>query len=361
MKKDEVLALELNNIRVFSNQKWSIPYTNLLICDQNGSGKTSLLSSIYTLYTGTAWPNQKLAQYITTSSQYAGIRATENWYWSGDLSTNRLSKKYVREDRPGDTRVMSYTPNDNLWLNQSRSNKIATLDNAIKEITDKTHASNLSKLTKAVASKNRLLKRHSEDGFWDQTLTNSINKQIMELSIAITSSRINFLNFLDANFEDFVKTLDLNYNSHTITLITRQDRIENSINNINKIAEYYNSLDIEHIQNTEKLATRCLWGAQRDDFQILINSSKVEETLSRGEMRMLITWIKLQARNYLRTIDPDSRVIWLLDDIFNEFDQKREQELINKISKDDIVWATGTKPVDHPRLKTLSLNDLKKN
>ena len=92
------------------------------------------------------------------------------------------------------------------------------------------------------------------------------------------------------------------------------------------------------------------------DFFWLSKHQNATQILSRGEMRLLaLYWKEIVRRN----LPLGSEVIWLLDDLFNELDEIRENLFFKTVKREqDYIFATSTRNVNFD-LATFSLDQLK--
>jgi hypothetical protein len=138
------LSLRLSNWRCFLHQQIDLPDQPAILIDQNGSGKTSLLSAFYSLLTGQPWPQTKWSDHLRQDTDYFGISTSyPDWYISSKLSPSgrlQVRKEFPEVsisfagsllDKHKPPTILTYTPTDNYWLSQSRSTKLSSLDQLI--------------------------------------------------------------------------------------------------------------------------------------------------------------------------------------------------------------------------------------
>jgi len=348
--------LTLHNWRIFDKQDFALPNHSFAIIDQNGTGKTSLVSAIYTILTKKAWPGTKFSSNLKIGSDYFGI-STEfsDWSFTGQIGpSGRLLSKYTRPEGSIDflgqelnygknwPRVLTYLPTDNYWLSMTRSQKLGILDNLLGQIFDINYHSSLLSLTKNVESLGRLIRFTNETGKpADFILVETLQTQILHFSQIIWQYRQQFLLFLETNLPEFSSWINSPLKNWQIVWQIAQTETKININLNSNLIE--SILEHQRLWNLQLRAGKVLIGAQRDDFWISSDHLLATEILSRGEMRLLVLFIKSLATN--NQLNPDSLPIWwLLDDIFNELDDKREQILYSKILvNSNKIIATSTK------------------
>jgi recombinational DNA repair ATPase RecF len=379
MNFKENLRLRLHNWRSFDKVEFSLPKESFIIIDDNGSGKTSLISAFYSLFTGQSWPTTRLAQHLQAGKDYFGVSTQyPDWSFTGQISpSGRVVSKYQKlpdeyftnlVSQPDDQirvynqpKVLTYLPTDNYWFNQSRGNKLDTLDNLLTQVLDQKYRLSVQNLDKLIKSKLKLIKHTQENpNHFDSALLATLNVSILAESKVIWEFRHSFFRYLQDRLPQFEKQIQSPLSDWKI----RWDYTNLSgQKNICSIAEGQNVVfDIEPnwfiLWQKELLLGKVLFGAQRDDFKIVSHHSAVEEVLSRGEMRLLVLFIKNIARNYLQNTTPNQTVFWLLDDVFNEFDLDREQMVMDQILRNtDYFIVTSTIQL-LPSMPGYSLDDL---
>ncbi len=363
------MYLRLNNYRCFVSASFEIPSTDFIILDKNGSGKTSILSAIYSIYTGKSLPSTKFPEYLQSGQDYFGISTDDDWFINGKISASgRVITKYSNPSEIKDT-VLTYQPSDNYWLQQSRVSKLSTLDHIISQ-TNKEYLKLIASLDKVCKNKLSSLKESNLSGVTDMILVNFLGQQILELSKQIWSIRWDFIYNIKESLPQFssmvqspiadwqieieitgangnkIKIHNLSkfgkqfgeLSSHSLGKMKQSDEVVFLVNKI-KIFELQNldQINFEKLWQRELICEKVLFGANRDDFNITNGKLKIEQILSRGETRLFVLWVKKLG------IDP-KETIWLLDDIFNELDDEREQFLMSNILCGcKQIIATGTR------------------
>lgn len=333
------LNLELINWRLFDLQKVSLKGENLLITGQNGSGKTSILSALFGLYTGRAWPGSVWKQQIKHGENYFGIQSGDKeWYVSGVISPQgRVITKSLQEiPQEWCYTILTYVPDENRWLTLSRSAKLAILDEALVAVYGKKYLESLQILEKAVATKNRLIRNYQETQQVDTRLVEQMHETIVSHSKILWEYRSSFWKSFETDFTHFESWIGSSLESVTLRVTISMGR--------HKILglSIPNFPSSEEVWLFEKTVGRVMFGAQRDDFAFYFNDVPAENFLSRGENRAFLVFFKRHIRSLLT-----GKVLWLLDDFFNEFDQIREQSAFAELQKEgDWIIATSTRTVD---------------
>lgn len=88
----------------------------------------------------------------------------------------------------------------------------------------------------------------------------------------------------------------------------------------------------DRIKKEEIRRGTTMFGPQKDDLRICINSRSAKETASQGQHKSLLISLKFAEFNYLKEIRRETPVI-LLDDIFSELDDERTERVITMLEK----------------------------
>lgn len=178
---------------------------------------------------------------------------------------------------------------------------------------------------KGIRQRNKLLiyireneANYQELLYWDQLLIT--NGQY------ITSARQNYIDFVNQNTNLLPdQEFSLVYDKSTIS----RERLD-------------------QYKEEEVAAGTTLVGPHRDDFSFQIKKQTAgngeERDLahygSRGEQRLGVLWLKLSELSYLKENSSGGSPIFLLDDIFSEFDHHNRQVVFGHIGKQQTIITT---------------------
>lgn len=336
------------NWRKFKEADFILPKNSFYLLDENGAGKTTILSGIYSLLTGLPFPGTKFKDAIKTGENYFGLKS-ENGFVSGVL-TGRLNIK-KEGDFLNPIQVHTYIPTDNLWLFLPRGEQLEIWDRMLIQVYGGKYEKPLKTLENAVKNKNILLKNEHVD----KNLYLNYTRLIHENSVKIWALRDSFFENLTKILPSFNMWINLKKNVVLETLKSNFSGIRTRSFNPNVEEEFLDPF-WEKLMQKEKIVGRSLYGAQRDETNFLINDLPISTQFSRGEMRAFIVFLKKYVRDSF-----DRAVIWLLDDIFNEFDQEREHIILKSLfNESDFLIATGTKEIPKNLLPAYKIEDILK-
>jgi recombinational DNA repair ATPase RecF len=352
MASEGETTLLLTNWRSSAVARYVIPARSLYILDSNGSGKTSLLSALYTLSTGQPFPGTRLRDALRYGSDYFGIQNEDTGdFVSGVIRPNgRLSIK-KNEDFRVNIPVFTYIPTDNLWFGLSRTRQLEIWDTLIFHYHGAEYARLLLALEKNVTTKSRLIRAFHQEGIHDEALIQTTHSALVSVSERIWTIRQEFLTKIQQQLPLFASWIDSD---------TRHLSLHWTRTNALGIRTHDEPLtpDCALLWHREVQRGAVLYGAHRDDIGVETHTVPVSHQFSRGELRALVLFFKKITRDMTA-----GAALWMLDDIFNEFDSTREQTILSSlIHHDDRIIATGTKPL--PAMQSLiitaSLRELSK-
>ena len=326
-------TLQLQNIRSYSNGLFEFkPGVNIVV-GPNASGKTNLLEAIALLCQGSGFK----------SSDENMIRLQEDWgridgtfdsvYRTVKLQKTPLRKSFIIDDvekkrlsTQTSHPVVLFEPEHMLLLSSEPERRRSYIDTVLK-LTSPLFSQTLSKYKRALAQRNRLLKKETvqaSDMFvWDLQISELAGKLVEERQAYITVAN---------------KDLTRHYRSVSGNKETLQLHYDSKINPANYGASLHKTLTDSF--ELDRLRGFTGAGPHRDDIRILLNERDARTDASRGETRSIILALKITELE-LVTNAQDKQPILLLDDVFSELDGKRRQTLA-KTLKDYQTFITTT-------------------
>jgi DNA replication and repair protein RecF len=328
--------LHLTHFRNYKDQVF-LPASRLsVVCGINGSGKTSLLESIYVLATGRSFRTSKLGNLVESSSEACTLFAelgiekdAENIHRVG-LSRNKQSLIDARIDgqkisglsqiarlmpvqvlHPGTVQLIEGGPGDRRryldWLMFHVEPEFSGVWQRLRE---------------AVSQRNKLLKlgaiKERELGVWDQ--------QVADNSARIDRLRRAHLPALEAAFTALLAGFDSSLGK--VSLALHSGWAEGS-----SIEE---ALASHREQDVRRGFTSV--GAHRADLALKSRRGQVKEVFSRGQQKVVAYALVTAQIEMLNTL-ASRRCLVLVDDITSELDQGNEAKVL------DSVLSTGNQVV----------------
>ncbi len=362
------MILNFHNWRCFDSNKLKFKPESTVIVDANGSGKTSYLSGLYSLFTKESWPLTKFSSQLKQDKTYFGLSFDLlPWSLTAKIApSGRLQTKYQKPDTPEEIlgilfwpKILTYIPEDNLWLTQSRTNKLEILDRLLTEVFGVEFIKYTKNLKKNLSAKQKYLKKIKDEEIHpDQIYLTFLNQNIQKLSLLVWAKRQEFLEYIQTNLTKFSSWINSPVKNWQIRWETTNHLGDRQKIELEKINFANLEVDWKIINQKEIMTVKNLFGAHRDDFDFVSGHKSATEIFSRGEMRLFVLFIKLLALEFIKQKNSKQPIWWFLDDIFNEFDADREKIFLNNfLNKSDFYLATSTK-VPSFRPKVVDLREL---
>ncbi|HEY5600799.1 MAG TPA: DNA replication/repair protein RecF [Patescibacteria group bacterium] len=326
----QIKSIKLINFRSFKKAEFKFSPNTTLILGPNTVGKTNILEAIFLLSFGNSFRTSLDREMIRWKNEVATIAGLieeggdnielELQIISKNLSNVR-AKRFLVNGLPkrsidfiGNLAVVLFAPNDLTLVIDSPSVRRKYLDNLLS-LVDKNYRKVVGPYQKIITRRNKILERirvkeskSQELEYWDE--------QLVKLGEFITRKRQKFFSFLEnkqRNFSEF----DWIYEPSIVTKV-----------NLTKNRE------------KEILSTTTLFGPHRDEFRFLKNGNDLSLFGSRGEQRMGVIALKYAETLFIEQ-ELKTRPIFLLDDVFSEFDADNQKEVL-KLVKNQQTLITAT-------------------
>ena len=327
-----VKKLSVQNIRSHSEFVIELLPTVTVITGNNGSGKTSLIESLYLSLQGKSFKG----------SDYDMLRHKSPWWridiefndftkrtitFDPELSTGR--KKFVIDDKtmyrlPVKYKypVVLFEPDDLRLLHGSPTRRRQFIDNFISQL-DPFYINALHKYERALKQRNNLLKKQytpkDELFVWDVALS--------EYGAYIIEKRIAFIEQINSQLNDaynvIAKSNDIitSHYSHTYIGDIKQKLLN----------------DLHSHSQRDSFNGFTSTGPHRHDVIFQFNNSPALDVASRGEVRSIVLALKFLEVDIIEKIT-NLKPIILLDDVFSELDEDRQNQLC--LSENQVIITT---------------------
>lgn len=317
-----VKKLSVKNIRSHDEFSILLSPTITVITGLNGSGKTSLIEALYIALQGSSFKG----------SDHDVLRHDSPW-WRIDVEFESQIKRIItfnptlstgRKKITIDDKVMYrlplkykypvvlFEPDDLRLLHGSPTRRRQFIDRFISQL-DPLYLNALHKYERALKQRNSLLKRPytkpDELFAWDITLSD-YGSYIIEKRIAFIeqiNSQLNEAYNVIANSQDVISV----HYSHTYIGEIKQKLLN----------------DLHIHQERDKLLGFTSIGPHRHDVIFKFNNSPALEVASRGEVRSIVLALKFLEVDIIEQIINHKPII-LLDDVFSELDENRQNRLL---------------------------------
>ncbi len=324
-------SLVLKNYRSYENLTALFSDGINILQGKNAAGKTNVLEAIGFLSMGKSFRTQKEVECIREGAQSAYIKGgivKKQGQLSVEALLSMLEKKSLKiSGQPvkkmgelfGNFIAVVFSPEDLKVLKESPTLRRRFIDMEISKLKP-AYFYELQEYNKALAQKNALLKsRMAENQL--KKLVSIFNEQLADHGARIIKSRQAFLQRLD----EISRTVhhDLS-NGETLSLkykcsVTGDDVQKALLEKMDK------SLTSEIEQGF------CLYGPHREDLAVALNGSEIKAYSSQGQIRTAMLSLKLATFEIAKADFSESPVL-LLDDVFSELDNARQNALLERIN-----------------------------
>jgi DNA replication and repair protein RecF len=329
-----VSKVKLENFRTHDSFTLELKNPTTLIVGENGSGKTSLIEALYVCLQGKSFKSRdpdilKVGrQHYHINTFFTDGRKIQVEY-NGDTGKKQFTiedKKYTRLPSKYKYPVVLFEPDDLNLLYNSPSKRRDWLNRLISTLSTEYHT-HLLRYEKALSQRNSALRNdfcRQDDLFaWDVLLA-KYGSQIMskrqEVSSIINDSLQDIYRSIAGNLDQIGVVYDsniLNESAYLGQLVANFDR--------------------------DRILRQTTYGPHRDDIIFNFNNKLAVNVASRGEIRTIILALKfMEARLIKDNLDQDPIV--LLDDIFSELDNSRQNYLINNFKNHQVIITSVNPP-----------------
>ena len=345
-----IKKITVKNIRSHKDTSILLSPKVTAITGVNGSGKTSILESIYITLQGTSFKGTDFGILNSDASWWR----IESEFDSGkkrlitfDSSLDSKRKKITIDDRIA-SRLMQknkhpvilFEPDDLQLLSGSPNRRRQFIDRLISQL-DPVYFNAIHKYDRALKQRNNLLKKDyfSKDEIfvWDVALSD-YGAYIIEKRIVYVEKINQKLNEVYKNIAGNNDIVSIHY-SNTFIGDVRQ-KILNDLN--------------LHFNKDRVLGSTSV-GPHRHDIVFSFNNSPALEVASRGEVRSIILALKFIEVGIVEQITNQKPIV-LLDDVFSELDFNRQRLLINTMQPYQTIITSTDIPPGGDDFKHIKLN-----
>lgn len=343
-----IKKLQLQNVRSHTSADFVFVETMNAIVGPNGSGKTTILESLYTLLRGSSFKGTlgEIAQYGTNqfrmqltldSSSTEHLRAlglqqvdtnsTKKWSIDG--------KNYARLPIQARLPVVLFEPDLARLISGSPERRRTYLDHIASQI-DIEVAVAQNRFERTLRQRNQLLKQLREKTTYKPPDELFIwNTQLAHLSEQIIQGRCKLISVLQKEISGYYKRLG---GADKVFLTYQSTVSADPENYASRLLQFFET----SVQRDIALG-HTSFGPHRDDLEVRLSDQLAIERASRGEIRTLVIALKLLETELLAKhfSKSDIRPTLLLDDVLSELDLVHQERVLEGF-KDYQVFITTT-------------------
>jgi len=337
-----IREVRVSNIRPYGLYSVLLDPNITLILGRNGTGKTTLLESLYYLLQGTSFKGRDrdmIALGQSKSHLLAVEAAGTERRASLELQFDDKVKKLFTIEQKNTARlpakhrqpVVLFEPDELRLLSSSPQRRRQFFDGILCRLYPQ-YATALSRYQRVVLQRNELLKHQGDTSaaIWDAHLF-AWDIKFTELADILVQHRHQFINLSNQHLSRIYTTMA--GSEHGVTVAYQSPL---------PTASYAQNLlkQLEHRRHADAARGFTSLGPHRDDFLVSLDNHPAGETASRGEMRTImlaykLLEVELQQQTY------GTNPLILMDDVFSELDSTREQQLMNALKNHQtIITAT---------------------
>lgn len=347
--------LTLTNFRNHNTLKLDFDSNVTLITGDNGSGKSTILESIYILSVGRLKASRYDRDLIQYGKDFCSVKA--NIQTKEDdldmelqiIKSERFDNASIKKAKinkvvksiqyfTGVFNSVLFSPGDIQLITGSPSERRKYIDNILSQI-DLDYKRNLNNYLQATRQRNKLLENINK-GLGGQNEIGFYTDQILNHGKAIQEKRSKMFEDIEPIVSKYGKNLN---NTKTELKINYKK---------NEISEQR----LQEYKSREIAAMTTLLGPHRDDFEILFDDHDISNFGSRGEQRSCVLSLKIAETEFIEKKRGEKPVL-LLDDIFSELDGKHQEAVTNCIENNQTI-LTNTSTLDFLKDQDLKIINL---
>ncbi|MFM7646023.1 MAG: DNA replication/repair protein RecF [Sphingomonadales bacterium] len=315
------------------------------ICGANGVGKTSLLDAIH--YLGLTKSYFSRQDQLVVQSGMQGFRV------EGTMELNHVCSELacvVRESGKkefylngtlyeklsthiGKFPVVVIAPDDALLVTGESKERRSFIDQLLSQL-DPAYLQALIRYNRILLQRNALLKQPDLPSPTQLSLLDVLDEQLATEGQLIFETRRLFLN-------DFISVVQRNYHTIAATDNLRAETV--IITYQSQLMERPLRELLRSAYHADKTAQRTTQGIHRDELSFTLLQQPFRQVASQGQRKSLLFALKLAQVQVIKENKGFSPLL-LLDDVFEKLDEKRIQNLLQKIcdETDGQLFITDT-------------------
>ena len=299
----------------------------------NGAGKTNLLDAIHYLSFCKSYFNPIDSQNINHHEDFFAIHG--NYLKNGDENTGKVScvqkrnqrkqfmldgKEYERlADHIGLFPLVMISPYDRDLINEGSEARRRYIDSVISQF-DKIYLDDLINYNKALFQRNSLLKEFAEKRYFDRSLIEIWDEQLIRFGSGLHQKRLHFI-------DEFIPVFN-----HYFSIISEGREVVSITYDSQLHRHAFGALLSQNMEKDRALRYTSA-GIHKDDLIFEIGSYPVKRFGSQGQQKSFVIAIKLAQFEYTRNVK-GFKPILLFDDIFDKLDESRVSQIVQLVSQD---------------------------
>lgn len=329
-----------------------------VIIGENGKGKSNFLDGLYLISTGKSFKGFKNIDNLDFNDpkEFAKVDLILDANETLKLATiftkledDKFKHSFQINDKPTLRGKFNYQLKTILFTPASLEMVLGSPDIRREELDellatfDKDYDKLRREYSYVMRSRNKLLYKINK-GYATREQLTYWTERLVKLGSEIKIKRLEFLEDIKP---DLLKT--------ATQLFPSSNGEKFSLKYISTLTNDISKLEIEYLQKSEEkfskevILGRTLYGPHRDDLEFSIAGRNLHSYGSRGEQRLATMVFKMSAFDYLSRLY-ETKIVFLLDDIFSELDSSNKKYLLKYVeSKDAQVFITTANKRELPK------------
>ena len=316
-----------------------------VIYGKNASGKTNLLEAVFFFASGRSFRGCKERDMIRFGQPFA----TAELVFESNRLERQMSVRFVKNERRqifvnqiraqkladylGLFRAVIFTPDHLNLIKGNAPFRRKFLDIAICQSFPR-YVVALHEYQRLLIQKTALLKMKDPD----RTLMGIYNERMAPLAGIITLNRHKYIRTLEEEAALFQKDMSGGREEMVLKYVSQAGETDKTAEELKNVyARLFSEKEEKELQYG-----LCLYGPQKDDFEIYLSGKNARLFGSQGQQRSSVLSLKLAEGNLSQRLTSEYPV-FLLDDILSELDAERREYILAKIPGKQVI-VTGCEP-----------------
>jgi len=356
-----IQRLELKNFRNYKQLKLDFSPACNIIFGQNAQGKTNILEAIFYLCFSRSFRTSKDQEVIQFNQEFAHIHG---WFLL-DIQTKQevtfhFSKKEGKSISIEQKRLSRYSeligkfpvvilsPEDYKITSGGPFERRHVVDMFLSQV-NPIYLKALQKYNRVLKQRNRILTEYRGRTSFNEKLLEPWNESLIESGSYLIKFRQTFIAEFNPVLHNIYNKLrfaseSINFSYRSSIPFIDEREIE---------ARFLKTMNHKYL--TERKRGLTIIGPHRDDYVIEIDNKDLRVYGSRGQHKSALVAFKLAEFFYLQQKRNEIPIL-LLDDLFSDLDQQREERILEMIQDIGQIFITTTRKVGNIN-STLNLKE----
>jgi DNA replication and repair protein RecF len=343
IKSSMIKKINLRNFRCHQQIDIDINQPFVYISGDNGSGKTSILESLYFVATTKSHRSSDEKELIKKNEMFTHIKVTTDQNRYEIIQTKQGKRALINgvekrklSDYIGALKVVLFAPEDLDLIKGTPAQRRNFMDLSWMQL-DKVYLLLLNQYKNILKQRNSLLKKIKPED--DYVFLDILGEQLYESGIQIIRQRKEFIERLNTHLiETYQK-----FSTHNIKIIYKPDVSVKSFKS-----------HLEKQQKQDIVYQTTMAGPHRDDFYMDFNGFDAKSYASQGEQRLIVIALKFALLKLIQEVTNDP-VILLLDDVLSELDEEKQAIFLKELPKNQQIIMNSAHKINQSGMQHIHL------